>query len=47
MLGLAEKWPVSYTPSTVFTAYAAEAERRGKTYGCKPGAYVTSANLPQ
>jgi hypothetical protein len=44
MLGLAEKRPVTYTSSTVFSAYAAEAAKRGKTYGCKT--YVTEANLP-
>jgi hypothetical protein len=47
MLWLAEKWPLTYTSSTVFNVYAAEAEKQGKTYGCKPGDYVTEDNLPQ
>ena len=46
MLGLAGKWNVPHTAANVFSAYAAEAVKRGKTYGCKAGGYVTEANLP-
>lgn len=47
MLGLAQKWDVDYNSNTIFTAYGAEAAKRGQTYGCVGGKYVTSANLPK
>lgn len=46
MLGIAQKWNVQYTPSTIFSAHAAEATKRGQTFGCVSWKNVTEANLP-
>lgn len=44
-IGLAEKWPLSYTPANVYSVFRGEAERRWILYGCKKWAYVKRANL--
>ncbi len=44
-IGLAEKWPLSYTAANVYDVFRAEARRRGITNGCEPGESVTWANL--
>lgn len=46
MLGIAQKWNVQYTPNTIFSAHAAEATKRGQTFGCVSWKNVTEANLP-
>ena len=46
MLWLAQKWDVSYTSSTIFTAYRAAAEKNWQIYWCENWKYVTEANLP-
>ncbi len=46
MLGIAQKWNVQYTPTTIFSAHAAEATKRGQTFGCVSWKNVTEANLP-
>lgn len=46
MLGLAQKWQVTYSSSTIFDAYRAEAIKHWQTYWCSAGANVTETNLP-
>ena len=45
MKGLLEKWPVTYTASTVLSKFRAEAVKRDELNGCQKGKIVTDTTL--